>query len=277
MSRAADPTGVGGVADRVRSDLAPLPGIAHPSKRVTMASSVEGTLMAVHVREGQRVAAGDLLATIDDRVAQASVNVARAAADRSARVRHAEEELKFAEILAERLLELQSVNGGGDFELLQARTKVEQAKALLAVVHEDQRQAARQLELELARLEAHQIRAPFDGEILRIHAPPGATLTRTDHLLELIRLDELEVELHVPLELFSRLEVGQSYTLFAGPPVNRRVTASLTFAAPVVDTISRSFRCTFTIENPNHTLPAGFSVQLDLTGLPDHDSLATIP
>ena len=104
------------------SGLIPIPGIVRPSKQVTMASPMEGMLMTLCVREGQQVEANDVLATIDNRVTQAAVNLAQAAADRSANLQHAHEELKFADSLLERLLKLQSANGGSDFELLEARS-----------------------------------------------------------------------------------------------------------------------------------------------------------
>lgn len=223
--------------------------------------------MTLQVQEGQLVHDGDVLATIDNRVAQASVDVARVAADRSADLQRAREELKFAEDLLNRLVALKTANGGSEFELLEARTRAEQARASVAAEEERQREAACQLELELARLEAHNIRAPFDGRILRIHVYPGTTLTRDDQLLTIVRLEELEVDLHLPLSLYDRLESGQSYSLIAGPPLNRRVPARLTYVAPLVDSATQTFRSVFTLDNREQKLPAGFSVQLDRESL----------
>jgi RND family efflux transporter MFP subunit len=245
----------------------PLPGLARPIREVTMASPLEGMLMTLEVREGQRVRAGEVLATMDNRVTQAAVGVAQAAADCSADLQHAREELELAQSLLDRLLKLRSANSGTSFEVLETRTRLEQARARVAAEEEKQRQAKRRLELEQARLEAHNIRAPFDGEVVQIHAFPGATLTRDDELLTLVRLDELKVELHVPLELYSRLQVGQEYSLDAGPPLNHPLQARLTFVAPIVDSATNTFRAVFTIANQNGRLPAGFTVHLSRDGL----------
>ena len=267
---------VTGLSDYLPPELIPIPGIMRPIRQVTMASPMEGMLMVVHVREGQRVSAGDVLATIDDRVSQAAVNVAQAVADRTADLRNACEELKFSESLLERLLALKSANGGSDFELLEARTRVEQAQAAVASEEEGQRQAKRQLELEQARLEAHNIRAPFNGQVVRIFAYEGTTLTRDDQLLTIIRLDQLEAELHIPLDLHSQLEVGRSYGLIAGPPLNGRLQARLVFMAPLVDSATQTFRCVFTLDNLDQKLPAGFTVQLDMPSLTRSGSEATV-
>jgi len=232
-----------------------------------MASPMEGMLMNLHVREGQVVRAGDVLATIDNRVDVAAVAVAQSAADCAANLRYAREELKLAESLLERLLALQSANAGSDYEVLEARTRVEKARATVAAEQEKQRQAQCHLELALARLESHNIRAPFDGQVIRIDAYVGSTLTRDDDLLTIIRLEKLEVELHLPLELYPRLEVDNSYTLIAGPPVNRKLNGRLTFIAPVVDSATQTFRGIFSVDNQDRSLPGGFAVQLDVTSL----------
>jgi RND family efflux transporter MFP subunit len=184
-----------------------------------------------------------------------------------------------AQNLLDRLVKLRTANGGSEFELLEARTRLEQARATVASEQEKQRQAECQLQLERARLESHHIRAPFDGQVVRLHAYPGTTLTRDDDLLTLIRLEELEVEIHVPLEFYSRLKTGDYYRLLAGPPVNTRLSGQLMFVAPTVDSATKTFRAVFTIHNQDQRLPAGFAVQLDMDEfqrLESPDSVSTI-
>jgi RND family efflux transporter MFP subunit len=270
--------------DRYPAEPLPLPGIVQPSSQVTMSAPVEGMLMEVRVREGQRVEQGDILAVLDNRVAQAAVNVARIAADQTGEIQQSREELNFSKIHFDRQLELKAATGGSGFELLEAETRYEKAKAALLSVEQNQRRAQGMLELELARLEAHNIRAPFSGEILRLQADPGATLTRDDDLLTIICVDELEVELYIPLAHYEQLQVGGDYPLVAGAPVNRTVTGRLKYVAPVIDSATRAVRAVFTLDNhdlnpnpnpnPNPKLPAGFSVQLDTQNLTQRKSLA---
>jgi RND family efflux transporter MFP subunit len=240
-----------------------LPGVAVPRRQVTMSSPLEGMLMRLHVTEGQHVEADQVLAVMDDRVARAAVAAARAAAERTAPIELARQELLFSRNLLERLQKLRNMKAGSDFEVLEARTRVEKARATLLSAQEEQRLAAERLELELARLETRSLRAPFAGQVLRVDAVPGTTLTRDDELLTLVHLTELEVELHVSLELFNQLETGETYRLRASAPVNRVVDGQLVFAAPMVDAATRTYRCVFTIDNRELQLPAGFSVRLE--------------
>ncbi len=272
VTRHAAPPG-----DRYPVELAPLPGIARPASQVTMSATFEGMLMEVRVQEGQRVEQGEILAVVDNHIAQAAVKVARAAADHTGEIQQAREELNFAKIHLDRQLEFKAATGGAGFELLEAETRHEKAKAALLVAEQDQRRAQESLNLEIARLQAHDIRAPFSGEILRLHARPGATLTRDDDLLTIICVDQLEVDLYIPLAHYEKLQVGREYPLMAGAPVNRTVTASLKYVAPVIDSATSAVRTVFALDNHDQSLPAGFPAQLDTNNATERKSLAGFP
>lgn len=241
-----------------------LPGVAVPSRQVTMSCPMEGMLMELHVQEGRRVEAGQVLAVMDNRVAQAAVATARAAAERTAPIELARQELVFSKNLLGRLETLRTANAGSEFEVVEARTRVDKAQAALLSAQEEQRLSAERLNLELTRLETHSLRAPFAGQILRVEVLPGTTLTRDDDLLTLIRLNELEVELHVSLDFYHQLDTGKTYRLLAGAPVNKHVQGRLDFVAPMVDAATRTYRCIFTINNEDLQLPAGFSVRFEM-------------
>ena len=112
---------------------------------------------------------------------------------------------------------------------------------------------------------------------MRLHADPGATLTRDDDLLTIICVDELEVELYIPLAHYQQLQIGKNYPLVAGTPVNHTVTGRLTYVAPVIDSATRAVRAVFALDNRDQKLPAGFSTQLDTQNLTESKSLAGSP
>jgi len=242
-------------------------GIARPGQRATMSVPLEGVLIEIPIATGAQVRKGEVLAVMDNRIAQSAVKAAEAAADRTAEIDHARHALALAESLAKKHRELQDVNAGAEFEREQATVQRDQAQARLDAALENQLQARRNLELEQARLETHNIRAPFDGQIVHIEATVGTTLKPPDGLLTIVSLDTLEAELHLPLERFAKLRTGRSYRLWAFAPVNAPVHARLDFASPMIDPASKTFRCVFTIDNRDHQLPAGFGVRLDASDL----------
>ena len=254
------------------SDADSIPhGIVRPRQRATMSAPLQGMLVEVLIEGGDRVEKGQILAVMDNRVAKAAVGAARAAAERTAEIEHAKHALALAESLLARHNALHDADAGAEFELEQARARRDQARATLASAMEVLLQAERRLELEETRLEIHNVRAPFDGRVMRVDATVGTTLSPADKLLSIVCLDTLEAELHLPLELFGRLHAGESYRLWAFAPVNGPVRARLASSPPMVDPASRSFRCVFTIDNQEQRLPTGFAVRLET------DSDVTIP
>jgi RND family efflux transporter MFP subunit len=247
-------------------------GIAQPSLRSTMSAPLQGVLMEVNVTEGASVEKGQILAVIDNRVAQAAVKMARVAADQAGAIEHAKYELALAESLLTRLLALERANAGAQYELEEARVRRDQAKVGVRTAAEQQLLAERKLEMEEARLESHNIRAPFSGIILSIERAAGTSMTPSDPLLTLVSLEAIEAELYLPLRLFRLLQEGKSYRLRAQTPVDRELLGRLTYAAPVIDSATGTFRCVFSIDNPNQSLPAGFSVRFDLSHPEPDDS-----
>ncbi len=236
-------------------------GIARPSQRATMSAPLQGVLVQLHVNSGDIVKKGQILAVIDNRVALAAVEAAEAAAHRTAAIDHSRHALALAHSLLVRHLKLQESQAGSDFELEQVRAQRDQAKATLASAIEEQLQAKRNLALEKARLETHNLRALFDGKVIRIDATVGTTLTPTDQFITIVNRDWLEAEMFLPLELFGKLKEGSFYPLSAFAPINRAVQGQLVFASPAIDPATRTFRCQFKIDNRDRKLPTGFGVR----------------
>jgi RND family efflux transporter MFP subunit len=222
---------------------------------------LDGVLREILVREGQTVEKDQILAQMDNRVAEAEVRLAQAICARSGAMARAEYELKLADNVLNRLLSVEDRQAVSELEVDQARSRRDEANAALAQAHEQALEARIQLDLALARLETHNVRAPFAGRILRIDARTGETVTEADPLLTLANLKTLRTELYVPIEWYPRLKVGQSYQLAASAPVDQRVSAILAAVAPVIDAATQTFRCVFEIDNDDLRLPAGFAVR----------------
>lgn len=241
-----------------------LHGIARPKLEVILTAPLQSVLGEVLVEPGQIVKKGELLASMDDRVALAAVNAAAASADRHSALQHAQLELELAEILLQRLTSVGEVSIGSAYEIDEARVRRDQALSGFNSAKEVELQEKRNWDLEIVKLETHRIRAPFDGQVLRVPGVPGGTYASTDPLINIVNLDLLSADLNVPDSLYGLLRAGTVYRLLAGPPVNEVVLAKLHFVEPIIDVASRSFRCHFEIENYDHHLPAGFTVRLDL-------------
>lgn len=239
-----------------------LPGITEPAQHARLSVSVTGVLSELHVAEGDQVANGAVVAILDNRVAQAELELALAESKRTAKIAQAESELRRANQLLSRLLALESSRAVAESEIEQATSTRDRASAALADAREEALAAQRNLQLAQARLDVHNIYAPFAGQVLQVNGRLGETVTETDTLIEIANLKKLRVELHVPIEWFQRLQIGQQYRLAASSPINREIEATLLAIEPIVNAATQTFRCTFEIDNPANELVAGFAVRL---------------
>jgi RND family efflux transporter MFP subunit len=238
-------------------------GLAEPSRQVELATPFAGVLMKVLVHEGDRVNAGDVVAVMDNRVAEAAVRSAAASAQRTADVEHARYELELAENRLRRIESIAEPSAVAQIERDEARVRRAQAEASLAAAREQHDLAEQHLNLEKTRLETHNIVTPIAGVVTRIDAEPGASLEGARPVLTVADLSRLEAGLYLPLTLYGKLHTGQTYRLIASAPVDRPIDARLVYCEPVVNAAADSFRCVFAIDNRDGRLPAGFAVRFD--------------
>lgn len=241
-------------------------GVVLPSKQVSLHAPVDGTLSRTHVTEGERVKQGALMIEMDSAVQTARVKAAALRAGSKAAAEQAALELKEAAVKLEQMLEAEKADAAQPWEVRRARLQHDIAKVRQTAAEDEAAVAAAELALEKALLMQHQLRAPWDGRVIAVAAKPGATLTRSDVVMQFVSITALEAELYVPATWRGALKQGQRYTLTAGEPVNDTVTGRLRFASPLIDPGSGTFRCVFVIDNADEELPAGFPVELAKPG-----------
>ncbi len=237
-------------------------GIAYPSKQVVLNAPLDGKVAAIHFEEGERVKQGDLLAQMDDVEQRVVVASAKLQSESVAEVNRARFALDEAIVLLERATETFEKDAASEWEVRRAQLQKDQAEADLQIAKDRQELAKANLDLEQARLERMRVLAPFDGEVIEHNAEAGATLTRTDPVLAVAVLDPLEAHINLPVSVYRQLEVGKTYQLEAGDPINATIPGKLKHIYRIIDTASETVRCVFTIDNEDAELIAGFPVRL---------------
>ena len=250
-----------------------LPGLVEPVQQVTLSVPVAGVLRQVLVAEGQIVQEGQLLAQMDQRIAAAELELAQRMTHREGAVATATAHLAMAENLLDRLMSVKDRRAVSELEVAKAASDRDAALAALQAAREQASESQANRQLAEARLENHNIRAPFSGQVLRIDAQAGATMTNVTPVITLANLDQLRVELYLPLAWFGHLNLNQEYPLAAAAPVNRPISARLVAFEPVIASATQTFRCSFEIDNSDGVLPSGFAVHWTLQ--PDAKAPAT--
>ncbi len=243
-------------------DLADYPGLVRPSRQLQLSVPADGILKEILVDEGQRVEDGAVVAQMKDDEQQLSVDAAKLRADSDAQARGAKAALDEAQIMLEQGEKLLLTDATSDWEVRRLRVQRDQAQANYDSALEQAREAEVVLDIQKDRLDMLKIKSPFPSTIVRVMLEGGAAVERGEDLIFLAQLDELEAEVYLPVDAYGQLLLGAPYRLAAGKPINAELIGRLKHVDPIIDSASQTFRCVFTIDNADRTLPAGFTVTL---------------
>ncbi len=174
-------------------------GVVTAQDSSEVSSKVGGELAAVHVRLGDKVKAGALIATIDDRHIREELAIATAAA-RSARARISQARVDVDEAREQLTIEKRAFVEGTTSRksVVEAEFRLKKAQAASARTRADLgEQHARVSQLRRRRGDA-KVTAPFAGTVSSRHLDPGAMVTPGQPIVRLITSQELWVKFAVP-------------------------------------------------------------------------------
>ena len=247
----------------VASNWEMLPGVLQPVQMATLGSPVDGIIQAFHVHPGQVVQAGTPIATLDNRVAIAAMRVAEQAVKSDASHKVAAAQLAHADRHLQRVQRAFANKAASEVELDQATSSFEQSQLALLRVQDERKQLEAQFELAQARVAEHEIRAPFEGRIIRLAARIGESRVRAEEIAVIANVSQLQVDLQIPISLYGSLAEGQLHRLAVAAPINRSIEATVLYVEPQIDSATQTFRVRFVVENPNESLPYGVVCRLD--------------
>jgi len=210
----------------------------------TVSAKVTGRIDEVLIEEGATVAAGQVLARLDDRSARASDAVARRERDSAERAL-AETTVLLAEArrtrdrqrsLRVRELVSQAAVDAAEAEADALAARLATARAQLAV-----RRAA--LEVTAREVEDHVVRAPFAGVVISKDAQPGEMVspisagggfTRTG-IATIVDMDSREIEVDVNESFINRVQPGQRAQAVLDAYPDWTLPARVTAIVPAAD------------------------------------------
>jgi macrolide-specific efflux system membrane fusion protein len=243
-----------------------------------------GVLATIAVDEGARVRTGELIASLDDRVARLAAakaalarDQAQAKAGNELRIQYADKALevaraemqrsresneKFARSISQSQLDVERLTVEKlELERRQAEHDVTLEKFDLQLA-ENALQAA-QLDLEL-----HAVRAPFDGVVALVRGRAGEWVEPGAPVARLVAIDRLRAEGFAPAELADAGAIGAKawFTLEAGRERGspEPVEGVLRFVSPEVDPVTRQVRIWAEIDNQTLRLRPGQQGRIEL-------------
>jgi len=217
----------------------------------TLSFQVGGKIERRQVDIGDRVAAGDTLATLDATDQELGIDAARAAvaAARAEFDRAQAEEARYRELL-ERGLTTRAAHLAQQTNLATTQSRLEQATA--------------DLRLNEQRLAYTKLGADFDGVITDVLAEIGAVVAPGQGVLRIARPDELEVVFDVPDARIDEVSAGTviRFAMLADTAVS--YGAEIREISPTADPATRTYQVRAAISESTPGLRLGMTVSVEL-------------
>lgn len=192
-------------------------GYVTARRQATVSAQITGTLVAVLIEEGDHVAAGQVLAQLDDSGYKANLAAARAQADAAhAQVAQVQSQLAQASHDAQRLQSLVARGLVSTQSAEQAASQVDGLRAQLDAQRQQARAADAQAAVAQVNFDYTVVRAPFggvvttkDAQVGEIISPlsAGGGFTRTG-VGTIVDMDSLEVDVDVNEAYIGRVKPG---------------------------------------------------------------------
>jgi len=274
-------------ADIERSVLAT--GTLQAVRQVDVGTRVTGQLKSLHVRLGDHVHAGDVLAEIDPLLPENELKGARAnLANLEAQKQSAVATLWRAKREFERQRGMIKGAATSRRDLESATAQLRADEASLTALDAQIDQARSQVDIANANLSYTKITAPIDGEVVGVLTQEGQTVVAAQIvpvILKLARLDAMTIRTQVSEADVINVKVGQpaSFTIMGDP--DKRYSGRLRAVEPAPQNYSDPalgqgggqsaastggtasavfYNALFDVPNPDHTLRIGMTAQVSI-------------
>ncbi len=238
------PNDVANLGPRNMGLVIPVSGSVRPVLQAMVKSKVSGEVAQVHVREGERVAAGQVLVSVD-------------AADLKAR--NDSQTAMVAESRAK--LELARKNEQNNRQLLSknfiSQTAFDSVANGAEVAEANYKSALAQAAITERALADARIRAPFAGIVSKRVVNVGEKVTADAPVMHVVDLSRMELEAPVPVSDIPSVNVGQEIAFTVDGFTGREFKGKVERINPAAEAGSRSISIFVTLPNADGALKGG--------------------
>lgn len=273
------------VAKVARGDIqvtSTLTGRVEAETEVPVPAKLSARVVAVRVRVGGKVEAGQVLVELDKkdvaeqvRQAEANLKVAEAslppASGESAAAAGARVALESAQADLKRIESLKEQGLASEQAWEQAKARAAGAAAQYQAVLDQERaaqaryeQAQAALELARSQLENATVTAPIAGVVASLPVQAGQTVGPGALVATIVNMERVKIEVNVPEKDVVHLKEGQAAEVRIASLKGKEFTGKLTSLAPAADPKTRSFLGEVTLENPGYVLKPGMFAEVRL-------------
>lgn len=251
--------------------------IVQPVDKVSISARMGGCIDLLQMREGSHVACGDMLFQTDRRNLQKQVAVAEADLKVAIETLHtAEADLEIAKVardkaeidyrrsirLFQKNVVTQDSHENAEVAWKNAVATVNRQEAVLAYRREMVAQGEVALEIARNNLSDSIICAPLDGMVTKRYHDAGDYVAPGEKVLEIEDQTRLELSAQISSLYYGRIVPGSQARL--GVPGKAPIVVEITYIAPSIDTLSRTFEVKARLPEGGVAITSGDLCELEL-------------
>ena len=233
-----------------------------PYQILDLAAAESGIMQSILVQQGDQVAAGDLIATLNNDVLLAQLEIAKVRATLTGQIKKARADVDQKQRRFGKLVSLHTNGHASEEELDSAQSSLEIAQAGLLEALENQKLAKlERLQIE-AQLRRRQITSPVAGQVIKLEKDRGEYVASLEPVVaQVVQLDKLRVKFYIDTLRAAGISKGDHLSVLL---INQRqsVPARVEFVSPVTEADSRTVRIEVVINNADGKYRAGVPVRL---------------
>lgn len=235
-----------------------------PSRRIDVAPAETGVVAGVEVKEGDVVATGQVLASLDKEVLLVAREIAQATAEAVGRKDAARAEMELRKARLDKIRELRRSGHAGSEEAHRAELDYTQTKGQHQALEEQAKTDRLELRKIDAMIERRLVRSPIDGIVAQIHYDQGEFVTPiAPTVATIVQLDPLRAVFNLSYAAASTLKPKETIQVHF-PDDEGAAVGKIEYVAPLIDADSGTVRVKILIDNQNYARLAGRRCTLTL-------------
>ncbi|MGQ8338915.1 efflux RND transporter periplasmic adaptor subunit [Sunxiuqinia sp. A32] len=196
-------------------------GSVEADQEVNVSPEGSGQILAIKVKEGQRVTKGTVLATLNSEPIDRTIDEIKI-------------NLELAKTTFERQKNLWDQNIGSELQFLQAKSTKESLE--------------KQMESLMAQKDMSIIKAPLDGIIDVIYQKEGQIASPQMPFAKLVNIDKIKVYADVAESYLTKIHEGDE-VLISFPAIDKNVSTKIQLIGNYIDPNNRTFRIRLDLQN----------------------------
>lgn len=249
---------------------APLPEfdcVIEPSEIVDVGIANPGVIERIDVQRNDRVKKGEVIATLESSVEQATLKLAKTRASLNTAIELRRQSAEFGSMTQKRNQALVQKAAISRQDMDQLRTETRIAELQVQQELENKRIAKLEYSRANAILQRRIIRSPLDGIVMERFKSAGEYVEEKP-ILRIAQLDPLHVEVIVPVEYLGRITPDMQAQVTAVVPGAATHVATVERVDVVADAASGTYGVRLNLPNPDYQISAGLRCKADF--LPPH-------